>query len=229
MHQIRNTLSEISERLRREAALADTGPRQIRLVAVSKTRSSAEVQAAFDAGIRDFGENYLQEAITKIDDLQALPITWHFVGAIQSNKTSVIANRFDWVQTIDREKIARRLSDARPADAKPLNVLVQVNPDAEPQKAGVAPEALAQLLAAVVPLPQLRVRGLMAIPKPIAQNGDPARAFRRMRELFDASRSAGGSSWDTLSMGMSGDYQAAIANGSTMVRIGTALFGPRDP
>lgn len=227
MDQIRKALSDITSRMREAAATAHGEPDQVRLIAVSKTRSATEIRAAFAAGLRDFGENYLQEALPKIEALSDLPIQWHFVGAIQSNKTRSIATHFDWVHTIDREKIALRLSGARPPGMARLNVLIQVNVDAEPQKAGIAPEALAELLVAVAPLPGIRVRGLMAIPRARAAGEDPAAPFAGLRALFEKCRDLAGPSWDTLSMGMSADFETAIAQGATMVRIGTALFGPR--
>jgi pyridoxal phosphate enzyme (YggS family) len=227
MDQISKQLSVVTARVRAAAAVARRDASDVRLVAVSKTRSSSEIRSLYDAGVRDFGENYLQEATPKLQDLADLDICWHFIGALQSNKTREIANRFDWVHTVDREKIAQRLSGARRAEQTPLNMLIQVNLDAEPQKAGIAPEALAELLHAVAVLPRVRWRGLMAIPKPVDLGGDPGAPFDRLRALFDECRSVGGEHWDTLSMGMSADFEIAIGRGATLVRIGTALFGPR--
>lgn len=197
----------------------------VRLLAVSKTRAAAEVASLRAAGIEDFGENYLQEALPKIRELAGQGITWHFIGAIQSNKTRDIARHFHWVHTVDRARVADRLNAAA---HRTLDVCLQVNVDAEPQKAGVAPEETGELLARVKELDNLRPRGLMAIPK--EGDGEATReSFRRLRRLFDDLAPIAGTSWDTLSMGMSGDFEVAVAEGSTLVRIGTALFGPRPP
>ena len=196
MHQISNSLSDITSRIVRACAEAGRAPGEVDLIAVSKTRTPDEVRTAFRAGAQHFGENYLQEATAKVEALSDLEITWHFIGAIQSNKTGQIARLFDWVHTVDREKVARRLSAARPAEGEPLNVLLQVNIDEEPQKAGVRPEALAQLLAAIAPLPRLRIRGLMAIPRPAQSGEDPAGPFVRhdTRSVSAAASSASPSS-----------------------------------
>lgn len=193
----------------------------VRLLAVAKTRSVAEVAAAYHAGQTEFGENYLQEALAKVSALACLDIRWHFVGAIQSNKTRDIARCFHWVHTLDRRRIATRLAAAAQRD---INVCIQVNVDNEPQKAGVAPQALPALLDHVRREPRLRLRGLMVIPKP---DGDVRGSFRRTRQLFETLAPQAGEHWDTLSMGMSADYVAAIEEGATIVRIGTAIFGPR--
>ena len=227
MDQISKQLSVVSARVRAAATSARRDASDIRLIAVSKTRTAAEIRLLYNAGVHDFGENYLQEAAAKLEVLADLDIRWHFIGALQSNKTREIATHFDWVHTVDRKKIAQRLSDARLAEQAPLNMLIQVNLDAEPQKAGIAPEALAELLHAVTPLPRVRWRGLMAIPRPVDAGGDPGAPFDRLRTLFDECKSAGGKHWDTLSMGMSADFEIAISHGATLVRIGTALFGPR--
>ena len=178
-------------------------------------------------GITEFGENYLNDALPKIDALRDLSLQWHFIGAIQSNKTRDIAHHFQWVQTLDRAKIAQRLSDQRPDDADALDVLIQVNIDDEPQKAGIAPDALAEFAPHVLKLPRIRLRGLMSIPRPEVDPEVQRIAFRRMRELFERAKPAGATHWDTLSMGMTQDFETAIAEGATMIRIGTALFGPR--
>lgn len=214
-------------RARIDAAARDAGrdPAGIRLIAVSKTHSAAAIRDCIEAGQRDFGENYLQEALAKMDALARESITWHYIGRIQSNKTRELAARFDWVQTVDRERIARRLSEHRPAGLPLLDVCLQVNIDREPQKAGVLPEDVAALARLVADLPRLRLRGLMAIPR--AEPAESARdAFMRLREIFETLRGEG-LPIDTLSMGMSGDLDAAVAAGSTMVRIGTAIFGER--
>ena len=198
------------------------GPgRDVRLLAVSKARSAGEVEAGYGAGLVDFGENYLQEAVGKMAALGHLPLVWHFVGAIQSNKTRDIASRFQWVHTVDRARIASRLDAAA---RQPIDVCIQVNIDAEGQKAGVAPAEAGALVGHILALKQLRLRGLMAIPRP---GGDGRDSFRRTRALFEALRPQAGRHWDTLSMGMSGDFETAIEEGATIVRIGTAIFGPR--
>ena len=195
-------------------------PGSARLLAVSKARTAAEVRGAHAYGVRDFGENYLQEAVAKINALADLDIVWHFIGAIQSNKTRDIARHFQWVHTVDRLKVAVRLDAAATHD---IDVCLQVNVDAEPQKAGVEPIALPDLISGVLELPRLRLRGLMVIPAP----GHTRSSFRRTRELFDALAPRSGDHWDTLSMGMSNDFADAIAEGASLVRIGTAIFGRR--
>ena len=195
----------------------------VRLLAVSKTRSATEIRAAHAAGVSDFGENYAQEGVAKAQKLADLDITWHFIGAIQANKTRAIARHFQWVHSVDRQRVASRLNAAA---ERPINVCVQVNVDAETGKAGVAPDAAPALIEAMAELPRLRLRGLMAVPMP---RRDPRPAFQRLRALFDTLASTAPTHWDTLSMGMSADYPAAIAAGATIVRIGTAVFGPRAP
>ena len=208
------------------AALAERNVDCITLVAVTKTRTAEEIRAAYSAGVRHVGENYLQEALPKreaLDDLQDL--TWHFIGGIQSNKTTAIAEHFDWVHTLDREKIAQRLDRARPPELGPLNVCINVNLHNEANKSGAAPGDISTLAASIQDCPRLRLRGLMAIPDASVA---PADAFQALAQLYDQLPHPP-SSWDSLSMGMSGDYAPAIAAGSTIVRIGTALFGPRPP
>ena len=213
----------------REAALrAGRAARDVRLVAVSKTRSSAEVRAAADAGVTDFGENFLQDALPKVRALDDLDLVWHFVGAVQSNKTRDIARYFQWVHTLERPRIAERLHRHR-VGRPPLDVCIQVNVDAESSKAGVDPREIAELVGTVRGLDRLRLRGLMAIPAPHDDPEEMRNSFSRMRELFEAHRPAGGAHWDTLSMGMTADFEVAIAEGATCVRIGTAIFGPRSP
>ncbi len=229
MYSISNSVADIRKRI---ALAAQRSGRQhdcVRLIAVSKTHSSDAIRAAISAGINDIGENYLDESIPKIDALRDVPLCWHFIGAVQSNKTRDIARHFQWVQTLDREKIARRLSIQRPADVDPLDILIQINIDDEPQKAGIAPMALAEFAARVFTLPRLRVRGLMAIPRPQIDPEAQRMAFRRMRALFDDAKPAGAAHWDTLSMGMTSDFEIAIEEGATMIRIGSAIFGPRTP
>lgn len=196
------------------------------LLAVSKTRSPDEIRDVWQAGCRDFGENYLQEALTKQEHLQDLDITWHFIGPLQSNKTRPVAQHFDWVHSVDRLKLAQRLNEQRPADLPPLNVCIQVNIDDESSKAGVAPEEVEPLANAIRELPRLRLRGLMCIPHPWNDREEqrrPLAALKRLQEQLIAK----GHVLDTLSMGMSDDLEAAVAEGSTIVRIGTAIFGAR--
>jgi hypothetical protein len=181
---------------------------------------------AATAGVTDFGENYLQEALLKMDQLADLTLQWHFIGGIQSNKTRAIAERFHWVQSVDRLQIARRLSEQRPFHAPPLNVCIQVALVHESTKGGVAPEALPELAAAVAVLPRLRLRGLMCVPPAQADVAAERVVFARLRDLL-TDLNARGLNLDTLSMGMSGDFESAIAEGATLVRIGTALFGAR--
>ncbi len=201
-------------------------PESVQLLAVSKTRGADEIRQLHACGQTAFGENYLQEALDKIAALQELPLEWHFIGPIQSNKTRAIAEQFDWVHSVDRLKIARRLSEQRPGERSPLNLCLQVNISGEASKSGCTPDELPELARAVAALPGLRLRGLMAIPE---AETDPTRqraTFARVRELLTALQTEL-PQLDTLSMGMSGDLDAAIAEGSTMVRVGTALFGPR--
>jgi pyridoxal phosphate enzyme (YggS family) len=191
----------------------------VKLLAVSKSQDVERVRAALDAGQHSFGENYVQEAVAK---MQLLPkVEWHLIGPLQSNKTRVAAERFDWVQTLASEKVARRLSEQRPAELGPLNVLIQVNVSAEGSKSGVAPAELEGLVQAAATMPRLRLRGLMAIPA----SGADRSAYRRMKQLYDSLQSRFG--FDTLSMGMSDDLELALEEGATMVRVGTAIFGER--
>lgn len=207
---------------------AGRDPSQVKLLAVSKTVSPADVRAAFNAGQTAFGENYVQEGLDKIaalDDLRAR-LQWHFIGPLQSNKTRPVAEQFDWVHAIDRLKIAQRLSDQRPDGLPPLHVCLQVNISGEDSKSGVAPDEVLALAREVAGLPRLRLRGLMAIPEPEEDPDAQRRPFAAMRALLGTLRQAG-LDVDTLSMGMSGDMDAAIAEGATIVRIGTAIFGAR--
>ena len=225
--QVAASLAEIRVRIATAARAAGRDPAAIRLVAVSKTRDAEEIRQVAGCGVRDFGENYLDEALPKIDALRDMNLTWHFVGAIQSNKTRDIALRFQWVHTVDRERIAKRLSDQRPDSSAPLDVLLQVNVDREPQKAGVSEERLAELAAYVAALPRLRLRGLMAIPRESADRKVQRDAFRRLALAFERVRPPGLDTWDSLSMGMTADFEVAIAEGATIIRLGTAIFGPR--
>ncbi len=201
-------------------------PGAVRLLAVSKTQPVTAVAAMAAAGQTGFGENYVQEALDKMTELAALALEWHFIGPIQANKTRPIAERFAWVHSVDRLKLAERLSAQRPVSLPPLNVCLQVNIDREPTKHGLDPAEVSAIAAAVAVLPRLRLRGLMAIPAPAADFAAQRPAFARLRTLQDQ-LTAAGLALDTLSMGMSDDLEAAIAEGATLVRVGTALFGPR--
>ena len=200
----------------------------VTLLAVSKTRSADEIREAFQAGLHCFGENYLQEAQTKMEALIDLPIEWHFIGPLQSNKTRQVAESFAWVHSVDRLKIAKRLSEQRPEHLPPLNICLQVNIDDEQSKSGCRPEDALNLAKEIALLPNLSLRGLMAIPSPTEDIQQQHQAFKAVATLADQLNQQG-LSLDTLSMGMSSDLSAAIAEGSTLVRVGTALFGPRAP
>ena len=210
----------------RAAEAAGRDPAEVTLVAVTKAQTAETIRLAATAGVTDFGENYLKEALAKMDSLADLRLQWHFIGGIQSNKTRAIAERFDWVQSLDRLSIARRLSEQRPFHAPPLNVCIQVALVPEPTKGGVAPDALAELATAVAGLPRIKLRGLMCVPPPQPDSAAERAVFARLKIALD-DLNAGGLKLDTLSMGMSGDFESAIAEGATLVRIGTALFGGR--
>jgi len=222
-------LEEVRQRIAKAAADASRDASTVMLLAVSKTFPAEDVRAAFDAGQRAFGENYVQEAVAKITELADLrsEIEWHFIGPLQSNKTKVVAENFDWVHSVDRLKIAERLSDQRPDGMPPLNVCLQINVSGEDSKSGVAPDDALALAHQIAALPRLRLRGLMAIPEPAGTLDEQRVPHRRLREIMDTLR-ADGLELDTLSMGMSADIEAAILEGATMVRIGTAIFGARD-
>ena len=209
------------------AQTAHRTPGDILLLAVSKTIPAERIAEAHAAGQRAFGENHAQEAVEKITVLATLPLEWHFIGPIQSNKTRLISQHFGWVHGVERERIAERLNAARPEGMAPLNVCIQVNVSGEATKSGVAPGDEAKLAEAIARLPRLRLRGLMAIPEPTADVTLQRRRFALLRELKDGLR-ARGHALDTLSMGMSDDFEAAILEGATIVRIGTAIFGKRD-
>ena len=196
------------------------------LVAVSKSQSPEAIRAAYDAGCRDFGESYAQEAYPKISQLRALEAVWHFIGHLQGNKARDIAARFSWVHAVDRAKIAATLARGRPNGLSPLNVCIQVNISGEATKGGVKPGEALALAREVAAMPQLRLRGLMGMARPAAERDAQRAEFRVLRRTFDELRAAG-LPLDTLSMGMSDDFEAAIAEGATMVRIGTAIFGAR--
>ena len=232
MSTIEQNLQAVRESIAQAAADAQRAPGDVTLLAVSKTFGADAVLDAMRVGQAAFGENYLQEALDKIAFVKAAAPqhapAWHFIGPIQSNKTRPIAEHFDWVHTVEREKIAARLSEQRPASLPDLNICLQVNISGEASKSGVTPAELPALAHAVAHLPRLRLRGLMAIPAPFPDEAPRRAAFRRMRALFDA-LAARHPGIDTLSMGMSGDFELAIAEGATMVRVGTALFGARPP
>lgn len=224
--QITERISAVRQRIAVAAQVCARAPENIALLAVSKTRTSQEIAEAVSAGLTAFGENYLQEALPKIEALRELPLQWHFIGPVQSNKTRDLAAHFDWVQSVDRLKIARRLSEQRAGYGPPLNICVQVNIDREPQKAGVLPEGALSLCQAITELPRLRLRGIMVIPEASDDTGKQFARFSTAHALFAQLNSAG-LALDTLSMGMSNDLEAAIRAGSQMVRIGTDIFGPR--
>jgi pyridoxal phosphate enzyme (YggS family) len=228
MRELSSRLVAVQTRIAAATAAAGRPPGAVRLLAVSKTRPAADVRALFEAGQRAFGENYVQEAEAKMAQLADLGIEWHHIGRIQGNKTRAIAERFQWAHGVTDEQQARRLSRHRPADLPPLDVCIQVNVSSEATKAGVAVPTLEPLARAVAALPNLRLRGLMAIPGPCADPLAQRLPFRALRELSDRLR-ASGLELDTLSMGMSDDLEAAILEGATLVRVGTALFGPRAP
>lgn len=227
---LQHRLGAIQQRIQAAAAKAQRDPREIRLLPVSKGQSVDAVQAAYRAGLDWVGENYLSEALAKFKQTEDLPLIWHFIGVMQSNKTAAIADWFDWVHSLDRLKIAQRLSAQRPAVRPPLNVCVQVNISKEPQKAGVLPEEALALCRQVARLPGIRLRGVMAMPKMDGDARQCKRSFLALAELkSDISDDLALADFDTLSMGMSGDFELAIACGSTLVRLGTVLFGPRRP
>ena len=230
MSSILNNLQAVHAQINAAARSVDRDPNTVMLLAVSKTFGADAVIEAAQAGQRSFGENYLQEAVDKIAELGRvrpdLLLEWHFIGPIQSNKTRQIAENFDWVHTIEREKIAHRLSEQRPAHLPPINVCLQINISGESTKSGVAPSELQSLAQAIAAMPRLNLRGLMAIPEPAATYEQQRMPFRQLHQLYDALR-AQGLPLDTLSMGMSADMNAAIAEGATMVRVGTAIFGKR--
>jgi pyridoxal phosphate enzyme (YggS family) len=226
MATIHNALQAVRARIDEAARRCGRDPADIRLLAVSKTFGPDAIRAFYFCGQRAFGESYVQEAFAKMASLRDLAIEWHFIGPIQSNKTRAIAEHFAWVHSVDREKIARRLSEQRPPDLPPLNVCLQVNVSGEASKRGVAPDDLAPLAHAVAKLPRLRLRGLMAIPEATAGEAVTRARFRQLARLKDA-LVAEGLALDTLSMGMSGDFEVAIEEGATIVRVGSALFGER--
>jgi len=226
LNSIRLRLAAVAKRISEAEQRFDRSPGAVGLIAVSKTRPAADIRAALACGQQRFGESYLQEALTKIEQLAGLGVEWHFLGPIQSNKTKPIAQHFHWVHSVERATIARRLSAQRPPELAPLNVCLQVNISAEPSKSGVPPEQVLELASAVADLPGLKLRGLMAIPAPCDDFERQRIPFRALHELWQR-LVAQGFTLDTLSMGMSDDMEAAIAEGATLVRIGTDVFGAR--
>ncbi|MEP4486333.1 MAG: YggS family pyridoxal phosphate-dependent enzyme [Halioglobus sp.] len=225
--QLIDNIAKVSSRVRLAAQKSQRKECDIRMLAVSKTRPAEAIRVASQAGLSEFGENYLQEALDKMAHLADLDLVWHFIGPIQSNKTKAIAEQFQWVHSVDRLKIARRLSEQRPEGLEPLNICVQVNLSSENSKSGVAPQDAAALLRAASELPRIRIRGLMAIPAPTEDHAQQRQSFAELRELLETLQQEM-PSLDTLSMGMSADLESAIAEGATIVRIGTDLFGARD-
>jgi pyridoxal phosphate enzyme (YggS family) len=223
---IAQRLQQLRSRIVAAAGEAGRDPAEIRLIAASKTFDAAALREAHAAGQIDFGENYVQEALDKMGELGDLPLVWHFIGPIQSNKTRAIAEHFAWVHSVDRLKIAERLSAQRPSSVPPLDICLEVNISGEASKGGVTAQELPALARAVSHLPRLRLRGLMAIPAPSTDPLVQRAAFAAVRRLYEALQGSG-YALDTLSMGMSGDLEAAIAEGATMVRVGTAFFGER--
>ena len=224
MSTIADNILEVSSRIHAATLAANRAENSVHLLAVSKTKPAQDLREAYAAGLRDFGENYLQEALGKQVELADLPLIWHFIGPIQSNKTRAIAEHFAWVHSVDRLKIAQRLSEQRPAELPPLNICIQVNVSGEASKSGCTPADLPALADAISKLPRLKLRGLMAIPEPTEDRAAQDAAFAAVQSL-QASLNL---PLDTLSMGMSHDLESAIAMGATWVRIGTALFGARD-
>jgi pyridoxal phosphate enzyme (YggS family) len=220
-------LQSVRARVTRAVETAGRAPDSVRLLAVSKLQPVTMVRQAAAAGQVDFGENYVQEGCDKVAALADVPsLQWHFIGQLQGNKTREVAEHFDWVHTVDRSRVAARLSAQRPTHLPPLQVLLQVSLADEPGKGGVAPEEAAALATSVAALPRLQLRGLMCIPPPVNDFEEQRRPFRQLRELLQALQSAG-HALDTLSMGMSDDLEAAIREGATIVRVGTAIFGRR--
>lgn len=226
MNKPSERLELILHRIKKACATAGRSPSEVKLLVVSKRQPPDKIEVFNQLGIHSFGENQLQEAIGKQEKLEHLELEWHFIGAIQSNKTRAVAEHFQWVQSVDRERILRRLDSQRPPQAGPLNICLQVNIDNEPQKGGVSAEEVLDLAAITSIMKNVKLRGLMAIPKYSKEVSEQRDSFRRVRELFEQLKKAG-YDIDTLSMGMSSDLEAAICEGSTMVRVGTDLFGAR--
>ena len=226
MNQALERLNSVKFRIERACIAAGRRPDEVSLLAVSKRHPAGNIARLNQLGVSSFGENQLQEALSKQQELQQLDLEWHFIGTIQSNKTRAIAENFQWVQSVDRQRIIRRLSDQRPDLMEPLNICLQVNIDNEPQKAGASPEEILQLADCIGGLGNLRLRGLMAIPRMTDDVTEQHASFRKVRILFEELKGSG-HQIDTLSMGMSSDLETAVSEGSTMVRIGTDLLGKR--
>ena len=228
MNNLKVNLQNVRSRVESACLKAGREPSEVTILAVSKKHPAARIREFHHLGQHAFGENYVQEALEKQKQLFDLEIEWHFIGPLQSNKTNEAALHFQWVQSVDRIKLLKRLSNQRPASRSELNICIQVNIDREEQKSGIMPEQLEELAQYACSMENLRLRGLMAIPQPATADHDPSDSYRRMNELFQA-LNASGMALDTLSMGMSADLEDAIIHGSTMVRIGTDLLGPRPP
>ena len=232
-HRVRNVIGvtknfrKIHDLLAKAATEAGRDPDSVLLLAASKTQTPETVLEAVAAGQRHFGENFVQEGLAKMEATEGNDLVWHFIGHLQSNKTKPVAEHFEWVHTLDRQKIAERLSKQRPYYAEPLNVCIQVNVDNEEGKSGVGVDKAVELALSVAELPGLKLRGFMCIPRPSDREDEQRKPFAKLRALQDDLRSKGVDT-DTLSMGMTADYVAAIQEGATIVRIGTALFGPRE-
>ncbi|KPJ96218.1 MAG: hypothetical protein AMJ55_02460 [Gammaproteobacteria bacterium SG8_15] len=226
MSRIAQNLANISQRLEAAAHAVGRDPNDIVILAVSKTHSVAKIREAYAAGLTRFGESYVQEAIPKIKALSELPLEWHFIGPTQSNKTRDIAEHFAWVHSVDRLKIASRLNEQRPKELKPLNICVQINISMEASKSGIVKQALHEFAAQLKPLRRLKLRGLMAIPQKTVDQRQQRALFGELRRMFDDLNQEG-YQLDTLSMGMTDDLEAAVMEGSTLLRIGTGLFGAR--
>ncbi|UZE98083.1 YggS family pyridoxal phosphate-dependent enzyme [Alkalimarinus alittae] len=226
MISIADNVKNVSQRIQKATKLASRDEKSVQLLAVSKTRGPEELKMAIQSGLTQFGENYLQEALVKIEALQEFPLVWHFIGPIQSNKTRAIAEHFDWVHSVDRLKVAQRLSTQRPSHKEPLNVCIQVNINDENAKSGIPLSEIDALSEAISKLPNLELKGLMTIPASSQSESDLRNSFKQMSAAFERLKQRH-PSVDTLSMGMSGDIEIAIEEGSTLVRVGTALFGAR--
>jgi len=228
MIAIDQNIADVRARIKQAATLYSRESSTISLLAVSKKQPVSAIQVAIAAGVKDFGENYLQEAELKINELREMSLNWHYIGAIQSNKTRAIASLFDWVHSVDRVSIAQRLSNQRPQALEPLNICLQINIDAEASKSGLLPEDVLEAVKQINDMPNLRLRGLMAIPAKSEDIQSTRASFARMYQLFEqAQQLSEASSFDTLSMGMSADIEPAIAEGATLLRVGTDIFGAR--
>lgn len=226
MTNLPDNFTKLTQRINEAVRNSTVSAKSVQLLAVSKRHSADAIRTLFELGQRDFGENYLQEAIDKQEALADLDISWHFIGRVQRNKTRIIAERFDWLHSLDRLSVAERLGAQRPSTLAPLNVCIQINIDDEDSKGGLRPELAAEFATTIETLPGLRLRGLMAIPQAGASEHDRLRSMEKMNALYQTLQS-NGHALDTLSMGMSADLENAVATGATMLRIGEALFGPR--